>query len=118
MMPTGRDLLCRFALWLSASPDPPSYPSRGPSRLLEPWPHVSLLLALSLSASLTFLPSLPGRQCGWCEPARGGSRYKRPGEGGVGGAERPLAPREGSVEAGQASAPVPRPPSLSVPDPL
>ena len=83
VMPTGRDLLCRFALWLSASPDPPFYPSRGPSPLLEPWPHVSLLLALSLSASLTFLPSLPGRQCGWCEPARGGSRYKRPGEGGL-----------------------------------
>ena len=88
-MPTGRDLLCRFALWLSASPDPPSYPSRGPSRLLEPWPHVSLLLTLSLSASLTFLPSLPGRQCGWCEPARGGSRYKLPGEGGVGGRMHP-----------------------------
>lgn len=41
------------------------------------------------------------------------------GVGGAwGGAERPLAPKEGSVEAGQASAPVPRPPSLSVPDPL
>lgn len=104
--PTGRDLLggLRSGSWsaLTRLSTPATAPD--PARA---WPRVSPQLELSLSASLTFLPSLPGRQCGWCEPLRGGSLYKRPG------AERPLAPRVGSAGAGQAKAPT-RVPSASL----
>lgn len=95
---TGRDLLTglRSGSWraLTCLSTPAAAPA--PARALVP--RLSPASALALCVP-NLLPSLPGRRCGWCEPPRGGSLYKRRG------AERPLVPRAGSAGAGQAKAP-------------
>lgn len=112
--PPRRDLLYGLLLWLSSEPLTLSLPWPRPQPPAgSPGPTSPPASAL-LSASLTFLPSLPGRQCGWCEPARGRSRYKRPGEG-VGGPKATPGAQRGKRGGGAGLGPDSRPPASRFP---